>query len=67
MPKFLVQGSYTDQGLKGILKEGGSERRARRSSKRRRTGGRGRFGLATAASVRTQQLRHFISAARVCY
>ena len=28
MPKFLVQGSYTDQGLKGLLKEGGSKRRA---------------------------------------
>ena len=28
MPKYLVQGSYTDQGLKGLLKEGGSERRA---------------------------------------
>jgi hypothetical protein len=23
MPKYLVQGSYTDQGLKGLLKEGG--------------------------------------------
>ncbi len=28
MPKYLVQGSYTDQGLKGVLKEGGSKRRA---------------------------------------
>src|SRR5690348_8387469 len=28
MPKYLVQGSYTDQGLKGLLKEGGSTRRA---------------------------------------
>jgi uncharacterized protein with GYD domain len=28
MPKYLVQGSYTDQGLKGLLKEGGSKRRA---------------------------------------
>ena len=27
MPKYLVQGSYTDQGLKGLLKEGGSKRR----------------------------------------
>ena len=27
MPKFLVQGSYTDQGLQGLLKEGGSKRR----------------------------------------
>ncbi|MBS0237158.1 MAG: GYD domain-containing protein [Proteobacteria bacterium] len=28
MAKYLVQGSYTDQGLKGLLKEGGSKRRA---------------------------------------
>lgn len=28
MPKYLVQGSYTDQGLKGLHKEGGSKRRA---------------------------------------
>jgi uncharacterized protein with GYD domain len=28
MPKYLVQGSYTDQGLKGLLNEGGSKRRA---------------------------------------
>jgi uncharacterized protein with GYD domain len=28
MPKYLVQGSYTDHGLKGLLKEGGSKRRA---------------------------------------
>src|SRR6185437_6982637 len=28
MPKYLVQGSYTDQGMKGLLKEGGSKRRA---------------------------------------
>ncbi len=27
MPKYLVQGSYTDQGLKDLLKEGGSRRR----------------------------------------
>ena len=27
MPKYLVQGSYTDQGLKGLLNEGGSKRR----------------------------------------
>jgi uncharacterized protein with GYD domain len=27
MPKFLVQGSYTEQGLKGLLEEGGSKRR----------------------------------------
>jgi len=28
MAKYLVQGSYTDQGLKGLLKDGGSKRRA---------------------------------------
>jgi uncharacterized protein with GYD domain len=28
MPKYLVQGSYTDQGLKGLMKGGGSKRRA---------------------------------------
>jgi uncharacterized protein with GYD domain len=27
MPKFLVTGSYTVDGLKGVLKEGGSGRR----------------------------------------
>ena len=27
MPKYLVQGSYTEQGLKGVIKEGGSKRR----------------------------------------
>jgi uncharacterized protein with GYD domain len=28
MPKYLVQGSYTDRGLKGLLREGGSKRRS---------------------------------------
>ncbi len=27
MPKYLVQGSYAGEGLKGLLKEGGSSRR----------------------------------------
>jgi uncharacterized protein with GYD domain len=27
MPKYMIQGSYTEQGLKGVLKEGGSKRR----------------------------------------
>jgi uncharacterized protein with GYD domain len=27
MPKYLIQGSYSEQGLKGVLKEGGSKRR----------------------------------------
>ncbi|MBI4506774.1 MAG: GYD domain-containing protein, partial [Chloroflexi bacterium] len=28
MPKYLVQASYTADGLKGLLKDGGSKRRA---------------------------------------
>ena len=28
MPKYLCQGSYTEQGLKGVVKEGGSKRKA---------------------------------------
>ena len=27
MPKYLFQGSYTEEGLSGLLKEGGSKRR----------------------------------------
>ena len=27
MPKYLVRASYTEEGLKGLLKEGGSKRR----------------------------------------
>jgi uncharacterized protein with GYD domain len=27
MPKYLFQGSYTEEGLKGLLKEGGTKRR----------------------------------------
>src|SRR5215472_14214099 len=27
MPKYLIQGSYSQQGLQGMLKEGGSKRR----------------------------------------
>ena len=28
MPKYLVQGSYTVEGVKGLVKDGGSKRRA---------------------------------------
>ena len=28
MPKYLLQGSFTVDGVKGVLKEGGSKRRA---------------------------------------
>jgi uncharacterized protein with GYD domain len=27
MPKYLIQGSYTSEGAKGLLKDGGSKRR----------------------------------------
>jgi uncharacterized protein with GYD domain len=27
MPRYLIEGSYTDDGTKGLLKEGGSSRR----------------------------------------
>ncbi len=27
MPKYLVEFSYTDEGIKGVLKEGGTKRR----------------------------------------
>ncbi len=27
MPKYLLQGSYTTEGVKGLLKDGGSKRR----------------------------------------
>jgi uncharacterized protein with GYD domain len=27
MPKYLFHGAYTEQGLKGVLKEGGTKRR----------------------------------------
>lgn len=27
MPKYLLQGSYTEKGLSGLLKDGGSKRR----------------------------------------
>jgi len=28
MPKYLFHGSYTAEGVKGLLKDGGSKRRA---------------------------------------
>jgi|SRR5690349_11254305 uncharacterized protein with GYD domain len=27
MPRYLIEGSYTDEGTKGLLKEGGTSRR----------------------------------------
>ena len=40
MPKYLIQGSYSQQGLKGMLKEGGSKRREAAEQIIKRTGGR---------------------------
>lgn len=28
MPKYLYHGSYTDEGLKGLMKDGGTKRMA---------------------------------------
>mgnify|MGYP001188130959 CR=1 FL=1 len=28
MPKYLIKGSYTQEGLSGLVKDGGSKRRA---------------------------------------
>ena len=28
MPKYLIQANYVSEGIKGLLKEGGSSRRA---------------------------------------
>ncbi len=40
MPKYLVQGSYTVEGMKGLLKSGGSARRAVVSEMLERVDGR---------------------------
>lgn len=40
MPKYLVQGSYTDEGLKGLRNEGGSQRRAMVAQLAEEMGGR---------------------------
>jgi uncharacterized protein with GYD domain len=40
MPKYLIQGSYTDEGLKGLLKEGGSKRREAAEQSIKGLGGR---------------------------
>ena len=40
MPKYLIQGSYSQQGLKGMLKEGGSKRREAAEQIIKGTGGR---------------------------
>ncbi|HEX3280684.1 MAG TPA: GYD domain-containing protein [Pyrinomonadaceae bacterium] len=40
MPKYLIQGSYSEQGLKGVLKEGGSSRREAAEQSIKGMGGR---------------------------
>src|SRR5262245_18846249 len=40
MPKYLIQGSYSQQGLNGMLKEGGSKRREAAEQIIKGTGGR---------------------------
>jgi uncharacterized protein with GYD domain len=40
MPKYLIQGSYSDEGLKGLLKEGGSKRREAAEETVKGAGGR---------------------------
>src|SRR5205085_8521504 len=40
MPKYLIQGSYSDQGLKGLLEEGGSKRREAAEQSIKGLGGR---------------------------
>src|SRR5262245_23184766 len=40
MPKYLIQASYTPEGTKGLLKEGGSQRRATVEKALKALGGR---------------------------
>ena len=40
MPKYLIQGSYTVDGIKGVLKDGGSSRRAAVESAVKTMGGK---------------------------
>ena len=40
MPKYLVQGSYTAEGAKGLLKDGGSKRQAAVEEMARSYGGK---------------------------
>jgi uncharacterized protein with GYD domain len=40
MPKYLIQGSYTTEGIKGVLKEGGSGRKAAVESAVKAMGGK---------------------------
>jgi uncharacterized protein with GYD domain len=40
MPKYLIQGSYSGQGLKGLIEEGGSKRREAAEQATKGVGGR---------------------------
>jgi len=40
VPKYLIQGSYSDHGLKGVLEEGGSKRREAAEESIKGLGGR---------------------------
>ena len=40
MPKYLIQASYTSEGVKGLLKDGGSKRRAAAESAIKGLGGK---------------------------
>jgi uncharacterized protein with GYD domain len=40
MPKYMIQGSYTVEGIKGVLKEGGTGRRAAVEAAVKALGGR---------------------------
>ena len=40
MPKYLIQGSYTAEGVKGVLKEGGSSRKTAVAAATKALGGK---------------------------
>ena len=40
MPKYLIRGSYSNQGLKGLLEEGGTKRREAAEQSIKSLGGR---------------------------
>lgn len=40
MPKYLIQASYTAEGVKGLLKDGGTQRRAAAEAALKGVGGR---------------------------
>lgn len=40
MPKYLIQASYTTEGIKGLMKDGGSKRRAAAESTMKGVGGK---------------------------